>query len=407
MTRIVLFIIISFLGLNSFAQKNSKFNNSYYVNPELQFGISVPFDINSPIQDIQKTLNINISKKNYFSDKKWASLLNFPTTGIMLSYTNFANESNLNTALSFAPFIEYNFRKNNINSRWYLKSGYGVSYFNKVHNPLVNPEDKAIVTHFNITYSLFLYYQLSQNNRIPIKLGGGYTHHSNGHIKLPNLGMNSAIFSVSSDIPFSNSKPDIAENVDPISRSYQTFLEVKTGLGYQDFLINEHDKKNVIALSSTIGTIYKDTYKVGVGVAYRKYQHYYDYIIENQPEEFKEKPNLYASNFLLFLSTEVLLDHVGLNIDGGINLYKPFYETHYIIQWKDRNFQYKLKKLFMGRMGLKFYVNNTEKLPTNNLFIGGHINANLSQADFFEYSIGYIYRFRSKRPSLRFAGLKI
>ena len=60
------------------------------------------------------------------------------------------------------------------------------------------------------------------------------------------------------------------------------------------------------------------------------------------------------------------------------------------------DFKYELKKLFLGRLGLKIYAKNTSKKPINNVYIGAHINSNLSQADFTELSIGITHRIQKK-----------
>ncbi len=49
---------------------------------------------------------------------------------------------------------------------------------------------------------------------------------------------------------------------------------------------------------------------------------------------------------------------------------------------------YKLKSLFPTRLGVKLYLFNTNKIPKNNLYIGANINANYTQADFSELSLG-------------------
>lgn len=361
------------------------------IAPELQFGLTLPSNMNFPERKIQKTLQINLSKKSYSNSKKWSSLLNYPTTGVAVSYTSFGNPDKLGTAISLTPFFEYHFKKQKL-QKFSLKSGFGISYLNKLHDPTTNPFNRAASVHFNVNFYLLMNYRLKLNKGFPIRIGGGYVHHSNGHSKLPNQGYNSALLTISSDIYRSNKKPSLQNDLKPVSRSFQTFFELKNGMGFQDFLPENHQKKYVWTYAITSGFIYKDTYRLGLGLSYRKYQHYYDYIVENQLEKFSEKPNRYASNLFLFLNTEILMDHISINIDGGLNLYKPFFKTHYLLQEEELSFKYELKHLFLGRMGLKLYLNNTRKLPSNNVFIGAHINSNLSQADFFEFSVGYVKR---------------
>ena len=54
---------------------------------------------------------------------------------------------------------------------------------------------------------------------------------------------------------------------------------------------------------------------------------------------------------------------------------------------------YKIKRTISARLGLKYYLINTTKTPTDNVFIGAFINSNLGQADFSELAIGYVKTF--------------
>lgn len=392
----ILLLLLAIISCQSQQTKESGID-VMSIAPELQFGLTLPSNMDFPERKIQKTLQINLSKKHYSLSKKWASLLNYPTTGVAVSYTNFGNPDKLGTAVSLTPFFEYNLRKQEL-QKFSLKSGFGISYLNKLHDPTTNPFNRAASVHFNVNFYLLMNYQLELSKYLPLRIGGGYVHHSNGHSKLPNQGFNSALLTISTDIYSSSKKQTATEmNAKPIPRTFQTFFEIKNGIGFQDFLPEDHQKKYVWSYAATGGFIFKDTYRLGLGLSYRKYQHYYDYIVENQLEEFIEKPNKHASNVFVFLNTEVLMDHVSINIDGGLNLYKPFFKTHYLLQGEELSFKYELKKLFLGRMGLKFYLNNTRKLPSNNVFIGTHINSNLSQADFLEFSVGYVQRLPLKK----------
>ncbi len=391
---IALIILAMFRGQSQQADEPAMVVMS--IAPELQFGLTLPSNMNFPERKIQKTLQINLSKTNYSSSKKWTSLLNYPTTGLAVSYTSFGNPDKLGTAISLTPFLEYNFKRQKL-KKLSLKSGFGISYLNKLHDPTTNPFNRAASLNYNVNFYLLMNYKLKLSKNLPVQIGGGYVHHSNGHSKLPNQGFNSALLTISSAIYRSHKKPIIDDSVKPIPRTFQTFFEIKNGMGFQGFLPENNEKKHVWSYAATGGFIYKDTYRLGLGLSYRKYQHYQDYIIENQLEKFSEKPGKYASNLFLFLNTEILMDHVSINIDGGLNLYKPFFKTHYLLQEGALDFKYELKKLFLGRMGLKFYLNNTQNLPENNIFIGTHINSNLSQADFFEFSVGYVKRLPLKK----------
>jgi hypothetical protein len=177
-----------------------------------------------------------------------------------------------------------------------------------------------------------------------------------------------------------------------------------------------NDKKAVYSLTAEYGQVYNNTFKWSAGVFYRFYQHYYDYIADNESlvqdgrefDEFKTAPGWNASNISIFGSGEVLLNHVGIEVAIGINLHKPAYKIDWRINqgwdntprdipdfWQLGEFdtKYRLKQTIATRMGLKYYLWSTATPRSGNLFIGAHINANLGQADYTELSLGYVYNF--------------
>ena len=153
-------------------------------------------------------------------------------------------------------------------------------------------------------------------------------------------------------------------------------------------------KRSVNIISVGVGAIYKQVVKVSVGLTYRFYHQYYNYIKDYQPEEYKDSPTLNASNLIVYLGGELLLGHVGIDAEIGINVYKPFYTYHHELYEDDEGLSYWLKKILATRIGLKLYLMNTSKNPKNNLFVGVHLNANMGQADFSEISIGIVHRFK-------------
>lgn len=105
------------------------------------------------------------------------------------------------------------------------------------------------------------------------------------------------------------------------------------------------------------------------------------------------------------------MNHVGMEVQIGVNFHKPAYKIDWRINqgwdntpreipewWELGEFdsKYEVKQAVMSRMGLKYYFWGTDKDPVHNIFAGFHINANLGQADFTEFSVGYIYRLGSK-----------
>ncbi|NND88407.1 MAG: deacylase, partial [Flavobacteriaceae bacterium] len=246
----------------------------------------------------------------------------------------------------------------------------------------------------------------------------------NGHTRLPNQGLNS--FLIGLEAQYDYSLPNLeSDGLSPIARNFNrssyNYIEFRTGIGQNALSNYFNQRKEVYSLAVSYGKVINRTFKFGGGFYYRFYEHYYDYIrgekqyINEEYPEFKEKPFLYASTYGIFGSFELLLNHVGLEVNIGANFSKPFYEIDWrisqgfshtfensegviVIGVEDTPFstKYEIKKVVSSRMGVKYYFWATEKLPLHNLYIGAHINANLGQADFSEFSVGYIYSFNFK-----------
>lgn len=58
---------------------------------------------------------------------------------------------------------------------------------------------------------------------------------------------------------------------------------------------------------------------------------------------------------------------------------------------------YELKRAISSRLGLNFYLFNTQDAPRQIVFLGIHINGNLGQADFNDISLGYVYSLDLKK----------
>jgi len=317
------------------------------------------------------------------------------------------------------PFVEFGiFQKRS--DRWNVNVGMGTGYINKQYDPEANPFNLAVTTKFNWAFRSFFYYDLIKQKRLNWRVGMGYAHFSNGHTRLPNQGLNSFLGSVSA--VFGRASQQRITNTTKTIKSSQIFISGRFGLGQNVFSEIFNDRKEVFTYGVSVGKIYHKTFKIGVGLNYRFYESYYDYIINEGPliqepeyAKFKTNPKRYASNFEFFGNAELLLGHVAIGFGLGITLYKPFYE----VEWKDSQgffYQveddngdlvtmntieplsdyYKIKKTITSRLGLKYYLINMDKAPKHNVFLAAHINANLGQADFSELSLGYVYSFKFK-----------
>ncbi|MDI9309537.1 MAG: acyloxyacyl hydrolase [Limnohabitans sp.] len=353
----------------------------------------------------QQGFEVTVGTTN-FGNENWAKLLNYPKTGILLSYTDFGNQEKVGYGLTMMPFLDFGIL-NKITNRIRFQVAFGASYNNRIYDEVTNPGNHAISTNFTSAFRSFLYYDLVHRKDFNLKIGAGLTHISNGHTRWPNLGLNSYLATIKTEFNFTkNTIPVSNETDDTNSSETQTYYSTRLGFGKKSLFRNYNSPKNVYTASFGIGRIKNKCFKYGLNFYYRFYEDYYDYIKEEGPiitknfQKLTSNPFQSATAIGLFSSCEVLINHFSVEAELGINFYKPAYE----LDWHVNNGGYtesdiaaefgtqaKIKRYVSSRLGLRYYAVTSKKAPQHNVFIAANINSNLIQADFFEFSFGYVY----------------
>ncbi|MEM7186791.1 MAG: acyloxyacyl hydrolase [Bacteroidota bacterium] len=409
---LTVFFISSFLLAQAQEERS---RNEFVFTPELLGGVLAEANENFPEHDPPLALFANFGWEHDHNTQEWARRLKGPRTGIMLGYTRLGADS-LGASITVMPTIEFNvFRKEKLK----VLVGMGASYFTEKFDPVTNFNNQGITTDITMSFRSFIHYQILSGEAMDWRLGLGYLHHSNGHTRLPNQGLNMFLLSLSADIKdqkFEARTPDATD----FSRSCYSYAGIRTGYGINVLATAEpfNDIQPIYTVSLEYGRVLNNTFKLGVGLNYRYYQHYYDYIANNESlvqdgREFaslRDNPGWNASNIGIHGAAEILLNHFGIEVQIGLNLHKPAYPIDWRLNqgWKnlprvipaDSNIvlgefdtSYELKKLISSRMGLKYYLFGNHVPRSHNVFAGIHINSNLGQADFSEFSMGYVYNF--------------
>jgi hypothetical protein len=415
-TTFLLFLVFSlFLQAQEDVSVES---NTVVITPEILLGKTLPSNFGFPETKPHKQLLFNISKNHENTPREWAQRLKGLHTGVSLGLTDFGQLDSLGIAISLIPNLEFNAFKS---KRFKILTGLGISYFTKKYDPVTNPNNRAVSTDITWAFRFLIKYKLFSTNNIDWNLGIGLSHHSNGHTKLDNRGYNAIVGSISGALnnPFNNSKPQTLINTTPIPLLQNTkysYLEFRAGHGWNVLAEAFNTTKAVYTISGEYGYVFNNVFKLGLGTHYRFYQHYYDYINNNESlvqdsrefEYLKQNPFKNATSLSLYLNTEILLDHFGLDFSVGYNLNKEAYQIDWRINegWVNTpreipegwvlgefNTKYNLKKSINTRLGIKYYLLSTHKKPKHNPYMAVHLNSNLGQADFTEITLGYTYSF--------------
>lgn len=397
----ILFLIILCYSATLLAQETNK--RAYFIEPEYMAGRVVPnFVANFPNSHIQHALALSVGSFK-IDTTSWAKYFNYPQTGVTFFYSNIGNNKVFGNQFSAMAFVGFNVF-NQIKKPIYLKISLGATYLTSHFDAVDNKKNVTIGSPLNWGFIAGAYKTISEKPGMNLKLGLIFSHASNGHTQLPNFGLNSALLSLSAQFY----KKDLAiyqltqKPFKPETKSKSRTFGISYGLGFHEYGDKDGpvggEKKLVHSTSIFTGKTINHHFKWGIGATYRYYDAYHDQIISRDLAEFSSNPKKYSSNVVLYSNAEFLMGHVSINVELGINVYKPFYqqfEKDFPLgsQFKGYSkFKSNFKRAISTKLGLNLYLFNANKLPKHNFFMGPYIKANSGQADFSEIAFGYIYR---------------
>ncbi|MGB0452050.1 MAG: acyloxyacyl hydrolase [Flavobacteriaceae bacterium] len=447
MTRLQHHSIIVVLCLSAWTLMQAQVKEKPSWHTEFLYGISAEANDFFPERDPQCSLILGMSQRIELAGKTQAQS---PKIGLLGMYTDLGNKELLGHSYALIPYVSFPV----FGKRWsgsQMQFGLGGAYFDTRFDPETNFFNQAVTTDLTWAFRASIHQRLFTHRYGTLDAGLVYNHQSNGHTKLPNQGLNSFLLSLRQTWhgPLTQRVAQAATSVDDYKLKYersskrtgsmdqlpsgpQEYLEMRFGYGLNVLALAFNDLRPVRTFAITWGKTHKGHLRWGVGVFYRFYQHYHDYIQGNESlvrpgqefESFRVNPWRYGSNFGLHLNGEVLLGHFGVSTQLGLNLYKPAYGIDWRINegWDypprelppnwvlgEYNTKYQLKKHISTRLGLRYYLWDTRSINWGqtgsfietirvNPFIGGHINANLGQADFSELSFGMIIHLGKPKP---------
>ena len=388
--NITLLLMYTLMCKISLGSQDGNFKNNIYLQPVYLIGKNIENYTYFPKTENVVGVGFDVGINCRDTSKSITYFYNNPLYGLGFMFQDLGNSEKLGYEFSVFPYLAFSPLKW-INSMK-IKTGIGISYFNKTYNDSTNRQDKAIGSHYTWCFQLGLMQNIPVTNNVKITLGLAYLHDSNGHIKLPNFGLNRKAAYISMQYIFGkNSKPEKYRYNKNRSYQKQLYLYLRQGNGYQALggttgPVNA-ERGMVYSFAAGGGVILRNHIKVRSGITYRYYTLQREYSKSLDDPEIS--PFTFASNVYIPVGCEFILGHFGIDIESGINLKKDFYPYFFEEFEHGSEISYKLRKMIPCRLGLYCYIINTEKDPINNLSIGAHINANYGEADFSEISISY------------------
>ncbi len=332
---------------------------------------------------------VGVSKQTW-GKRRWNKWWGYPEIGVSFLYGQLGNKEELGESYSLMSTMTIHF----LDEKRFetgLHVELGGAYFNTRYHPTDNRTNLVIGTRFTAAVYAGLQAQYKLD-KWGIKLGAGQLHNSNGHTALPNLGANTPVLSVGlSYAP--RGRAEIKEWEPDTLTNNRWRTVVRLGLGYQEF-----GSFTAPTLGSNYpvytGSLYwqkryanRNALQAGIHVNY--YTGFHDYIVSQQL--FDDQEVLKSSNYMVFVGHEFLKGHMGLQLQIGLNVYKPF-QREYLLQQQGSLGTFDKIKIYNGnKAGAHWYWFDPRKRTDWNIFAAFLIKSNFGQADFTEVSLGYVF----------------
>lgn len=382
-------IIILCAGIRLIAQQSSN-PLLFSIEPTLSFGKVVKNSPIAPTSNLAVLSEVNIGIQTD-GRKDWHHLYNFPKPSLLIAFGGLGNQKDLGSFVGIAP----NMTLNAISKKWYspkVALGLGVAYFTKPYNIETNTTNYYIGSTFTALGYASVYIQPEINSKFTIKTGISVIHCSNGHVQIPNLGINvpTVFFGLAyrpNPFPAKFEKKEIS-----VPESKLRF-NVRIGMGVHELARTTEPvgtaKYAIYVTDFYLSKRFGKISNVHAGVEINYYNSYYWYIVQNKFFTSNQKQK--ATVVTVFLGHEFMIGHVSLLSQGGINVYNPFFNEYIGMYKSEKGMKTELKKYISTRLGLQYYFWDPKYCTRSNIFIGAHIKANFGQADFICSQVGFVF----------------
>ena len=232
-----------------------------------------------PNAHLQHAFALSFGSFKTDTSSSWAKYFNYPQTGVTLFYSDIGNNKIFGHQFGALTFVSFNLF-NKSGKPIYFKIGIGASYFTTHYDSITNPRNVDVGSSYTWAFQAFLYKTFLEKKGFNLRAGIGFSHASNGHTQLPNLGINSGLFSISAQ--FYNKEIDKYQltKIKTKQKSPKSFsINLTQGLGFHEYgdkygPVGE-PKKNVYSTSLFLGKTYNHHLKINIGATYRYYELYH------------------------------------------------------------------------------------------------------------------------------------
>lgn len=372
----------------AFGQTEPKEGDNFFVEPLLHYGKGIKNISRFPRLDPSVYGELNLGWQT-LGKRLWNNGFGFPQYGISLFYGYQGNDSILGRTYSLVPnFALFAFRKKGTDLE--IRLGSGLAYFPLRYDSIYNRNNSLIGSAITgvSTLSVCLRKEVSKN--ITVKAGISTWHFSNGHIQLPNVGLNGLYATVGVKY-FPKTRKNIPERIKPERMKHPVLFNFRYGAGLHEFGSGFSDvdgpKYRIDNYSGYLSKRMGTFSKVHAGFIAKYYTSYQTFLTDSGGMQGRPGNNSWVIAYMM--GHEFVCGRMTLCLEGGLNLYNPFFKYYYTPQ--QNNWDAITKTWFCSRLGFQYYVFRPDISRRFNIFLGAFINANFGQADYDEVTLGVVF----------------
>lgn len=210
-TAVIRFLIPALLaGISMDAFSQGK-NHFHYLELKYHTGVywSRTIYLDQAFEDGYKAVEARFGFQSTGTEA-WQQVHGYPKYGFGLHYADLVADRE--DTIMGNPFSAFVFISEPWVRFWRLTFGtdlsLGLSYASVIHDPLLNPYNDVVASHFNLYFDFNMNLSLAVAERLDVGAGYGVTHYSNGRIHQPQKGVNNWGWNFGMAYHFNPSRPE-------------------------------------------------------------------------------------------------------------------------------------------------------------------------------------------------------
>lgn len=321
-------------------------------------------------------------------NREWQNAYRFPSAGFSVLHAQLGNQDILGQAIAVIPMMRFEKWKDKNCFSW--KTGLGIAWFNKPYHNTDNPHNLVIGSSFANMSMLSVELSRPLTQLLRISIGISYTHASNAHIAVPNIGANI----IAAHTGISLSARSLNKTLPPyasIAHITKWSFGIYGVLGFQEFIGTLRPADGIRYPVYGAGAMARFARNVkgvfSAGINYHYYPSYNEYIISQELFPAGTNSRSKAQTVVAFLGYEWTFGRIALFAQAGLNIYNPF--MHAINNVWDLPKHGFLNIWTSNKLGYRYYILSDQHAVQPFMHIA--VKTNGGTADFFETGFGVVF----------------